>query len=130
MILLAVAFGGALGALCRYLVAVWAAGFLGTFFPWGTFLINISGSFALGLFYTLSLQAAPSSTLRPLVATGFIGAYTTFSTFCVEALNLMRDGEYQRAALYVLASVLLGLAGAWAGATLAQLIIKRGLPGI
>lgn len=130
VVLLAVAFGGALGALCRYLVAIWVAGFLGTLFPWGTLLINLSGSFALGLLYTLSLQAAPSSMLRPLVATGFLGAYTTFSTFCMEAINLMRDGEYHRAALYVLASVLLGLAGAWAGMTLAQLMIKRGFQGV
>lgn len=111
----AIALGGALGAPARYgvaqLIHVPPAGF-----PWATYWTNISGSFALGLILALMLERFPPSRyLRPFVATGFLGAYTTYSTFAVETVVLTKDGHVGLALAYASASLLGGCAMAWAG---------------
>jgi fluoride exporter len=110
-----VALGGALGAPARYemsrLIPVSAGGF-----PWATFWTNVSGSLVLGFILVLIIERFPPSRhLRAFVAVGFLGAYTTYSTFMVESDVLVRDGHAGRAAVYVLASSVVGLAAAWIG---------------
>jgi CrcB protein len=122
-----VAVGSALGGLARWGVATGAARWFGTGFPWGTFLINISGSLFLGWFSTAlaaRLLLSETSWLRPddlrlMVAVGFTGAYTTFSTFEYEAHGLLRDGDGLAGTIYMLGSVLLGLLAVRLGTNLA-----------
>lgn len=110
----AVAAGGALGAPARYAVAEVVS--IGDGFPWATFWTNVSGSLLLGFLLMLVVHRFPPSRfLRPFVATGFLGAFTTFSTFVVEADLLVRDGHPATAAVYVTASLVVGLAAVWAG---------------
>jgi CrcB protein len=92
-------------------------------FPWPTFWTNISGSFALGLFLAFVLERFPPTRyLRPFVATGFLGAYTTYSTFAVEADLLVKDGHAAVALGYAAASLLAGFVAVWAGIWAARLV--------
>jgi CrcB protein len=112
----AVSAGGFLGANARYLVGLWAADRFGTAFPWGTLLINVSGSFVLGFYLTLATERfVGRSTTRLFLATGFLGAYTTFSTFSYETVQMAAAGAVLPAAGYVAGSLLLGIAAAVAG---------------
>ena len=107
---LAVAVGGSLGAMARFLVASVAAQLLGTAFPIGTFIINITGSLFLGWFYTIATERMIlSDTTRLGVAVGFVGAYTTFSTYMFESDALMRDGAVWKATANLVGSVVVGL---------------------
>lgn len=111
----AVALGGALGAPARYGLAELVPAATGGF-PWATFVTNVTGSFALGLVLALVLERFRSIRyLRPFVATGFLGAYTTYSTFAVEIDLLVRDGRGALALAYVAASLVAGLAAVGAG---------------
>ncbi len=117
---LLVMLGGAIGAMLRYGLGAWVQGLLGPGFPWSTFLINITGSFLIGLVLRLSLEGALSPEWRLFLAVGVLGGYTTFSTFSWETLNLVQQGEWLKAFLYVTGSVVLGfglvwLAYRWAG---------------
>jgi CrcB protein len=86
------------------------------FFPWGTFIINLSGSFILGFFMAFAEQRPwVSRETRLLFAVGFVGAYTTFSTYAYQSLRLAQDGQMALAALYIIASVMLGLIAVFAG---------------
>jgi fluoride exporter len=118
--LLLVTLGGALGSLARYGVGLGVAQLFGSTFPLGTVLINISGSFVLGVLVSLSGSMAISSGTRLFLATGFCGAYTTFSTFSVETLNLMEKGSYGLALVYLLGNLVGGVLAAWAGFVLAR----------
>lgn len=115
---LAVFLGGGSGAVCRYLIGHLVGGRYGGAFPLGTALINISGSFALGLIATLLAGTAHAALLTALLATGFLGGYTTFSTYALEGVVLYADGDRGDAALGLLLPVVLGLAGAAVGAAL------------
>lgn len=108
--------GGFLGAIARYAIGGWMTRRYGLAFPYGTFVINISGCFLLGLLLAvLDARASLPSALRLLGPIGFVGAYTTFSTFEYETLRTVQEGQSGLAMLYVLLSVLLGYAAAWAG---------------
>lgn len=108
---LAVAVGGALGALARYGVAT----AIGTrSFPWATLIINVAGSFALGAVLAGAAGRWPAA-VSFFVTVGFLGAFTTFSTFSFEATALIRDGRVVAAGAYVMASVVLGLLASVAG---------------
>jgi len=114
-VLAAIAAGGAMGAPARYglaqLIHVAPAGF-----PWATFWTNVSGSFALGLVMVLILERFPPSRYaRPFVAVGFLGAYTTYSTFAVETDLLVKDGHPLTALAYALGTVVAGGLAVFAG---------------
>jgi len=122
----AIAIGGALGASARYgvtqLITVPPASF-----PWSTFWTNVSGSFALGVVLAIVLERFPPSRYaRAFAATGFLGAYTTYSTFAVETDLLVKDGHAGIAAAYVVASLVTGFAAVFLGMWLAR---GRWLPG-
>jgi fluoride exporter len=112
---LAIAAAGALGALTRWAVNGW---FTQRFpsFPLGTLVINVTGSFLIGvLFVALVERTGASPTLRLALMTGFLGAYTTFSTFSLETLRLLEEGDAGAALSNVLLSVALGLLAVWVG---------------
>jgi CrcB protein len=118
----AVAIGAMLGANLRFLVVNWAAERWGLDFPYGTFIINVSGSFLIGVLLAfLGERMAVNPLWRLFFATGFLGGYTTFSSYAWEALVLAEDGAWLRAGAYVLGSNALGLVGVWLGATLARI---------
>lgn len=116
-----VAVGAMLGANLRYIIGNWAADRLGAEFPYGTFVVNVSGAFVIGFFLALLANRIGVNPMwRLFFATGFLGGYTTFSTYSWEALTLAQAGDWTRAAGYVLGSNVVGLIGVWLGATLAQ----------
>ncbi|MHB8464200.1 MAG: fluoride efflux transporter CrcB [Acidimicrobiales bacterium] len=119
-VLAAISLGGALGAPARYGVAQLIHVAPGSF-PWATFWTNITGSLALGLVVTLVFERfPPSQFLRPFVATGFLGAYTTYSTFAVETDLLVKDGHVPIGVLYAAATLLAGIVPLWLGMTIAR----------
>lgn len=124
MSLLAVASGGALGAAARYIASGWVQDWTGSFFPWGTFAVNVAGCVLLGFAVTWMQSSFSSTEARELVTVGFLASFTTFSTFSYEALAMVRDGELLRAGGYVLGSVMLGLAGVVAGSALASSLLR------
>ena len=114
--ILAVAIGGAVGALARHGVSTAAAAAFGPRFPLGTLIVNVAGSFVMGwLFALFTGRMDISPELRLLVTTGLLGAFTTFSTFSVETLVLLQDGRWLAGAANVLLSVALCLGAAWLG---------------
>jgi len=111
-----------LGANLRFVIGQWAADRLGPELPYGTFLINVSGAFAIGIVLSFIGQRVGVSPLWQLFfATGFLGGYTTFSSYAWEALVLVSGGEWLAAGVYVVGSNVVGFAGVWLGATLARL---------
>ena len=124
-VLLVVAVGGSMGAVARYEVAQLLPVAPGAF-PWATFWTNVSGSFALGFLLILCIELLPRNRyLRPFLATGFLGAYTTFSTFSVEVDLLVKDGHAATGVAYALGSLSTGFAAVWAGMLLARLALER-----
>jgi fluoride exporter len=117
--LMMIGLGGAAGAYSRYRLATWI--FLRTepVFPWGTLAVNMTGSFALGLLLPAVAGEPAALPLRALLTVGFLGAFTTFSSFSLEAVSLAASGRASRAALYIGISLALGLvsiaAGLWLG---------------
>ncbi len=127
----AIGVGGALGTVARYgmerAVVADAAGF-----PWATFGVNVVGSFVLGLVVTLVVERWPGDrVIRPLVAVGFCGGFTTFSTFAVEVDQRVRHGNTATAAAYLVVTLLAGVGAAVAGTTLARgrVLPAAGAPG-
>ena len=118
-----IAVGGSLGSIARYWVGSTVANRLGTKFPYGTFVINISACLIIGFSLTyLGKRAELNPAWRYLVPVGFVGAYSTFSTYEWEALSSLRAGAFALSALYVVASILLGLIAAWGGCLLAEAV--------
>jgi CrcB protein len=118
-----IAIGAALGANARYLVGLWAANRLGAAFPYGTLIVNITGSFLLGFVITLTTERlAFSPETRLLLAVGFLGSYTTFSSYTVESLGLLRDSGLWPGLLNIVANNLIGIICAVLGVYLARLI--------
>ncbi len=114
--LILVGSGGFAGANARYWLARWIADRYGTAFPYGTLVINVSGSLVIGFLITyLNARLSLSPNYRLIFTTGFIGAYTTFSTYTYESLTLMQDGLWARAAAYLIGSVALGMAAVTVG---------------
>ena len=118
---LIVGAGGFIGAIARYAVGVWCGMFWRREFPLGTFLVNVSGCFILGLFLTLAAERLPiDPRLRLFVATGFVGAYTTFSTFEYETQRLTTTGAFGWAIVNVLTSVVAGFLAVQIGVFMAR----------
>ncbi len=122
--LLAVAGGGAIGAVMRYLMHNLVTSTLGTSYPWATLSINVIGSFLLGVCVILfSSIEGLNQALRVFVMIGLLGAFTTFSTFSLDAFNLWERGEYLSMASYIALSVFCSIAGLFAGIFLMRQII-------
>ena len=118
-----IALGGALGSIARYWVGSTVSGRLGARFPYGTLVINMTACVMIGFVLTfLSRRVELNATWRYLVPVGFIGAYSTFSTYEWETLSSMRSGAIALAALYAVGSLVLGLAAVWGGSLLADLV--------
>jgi fluoride exporter len=122
MQLILIAVAGALGAVARYGLGGWIQD-RAAFFPWGTLVVNVLGSLLLGFAFRYLEATAVPAEWRQAVTIGFIGAFTTFSTFSYEAVALAQDGDWQRAGAYVLASVGLGLAAVVVGFGAANLTL-------
>jgi fluoride exporter len=119
--LLLVGGGGFFGAIARHLINVAVARRLGTTWPWATFAINISGCFAIAFFLTLTTERfVVHERWRLLFPVGFVGAYTTFSTYEWEAFRLVEEGAWPRALSYLLASTLAGFGAVWLASKIAR----------
>ncbi len=122
---LMVASGGALGTAARYVMSGAVANAFGETFPWGTLFVNVTGSFLIGFIFTLTApdgRLFVSGQTRQMVMTGFCGGYTTFSSFSLQTLNLMRDGEWLAAGGNILGSVTMCMIGVWLGSLAAGMI--------
>ena len=120
----AVAVGAAAGGVSRYYLSLAIHNRVGAAFPWGTLLVNVTGSLLLGFLmrYTIATPSV-SAEVRLLLTTGFCGGYTTFSTFSYETAMLMEDGQYERAATYAVASVIVAIIATACGFLLARELI-------
>ena len=118
-----VALGGALGASARYLTGLATLRLLGPGFPWGTLAVNVLGSFAMGVVVVLLAQYS-ANRLAPLLMTGFLGGFTTFSAFSLDAATLYERGEVSLAAGYVLASVLFSIGALFLGLAAARGVLQ------
>ena len=118
-----VGLGGALGSLARYVLGLVIYERMGTRFPYGTFVINVSGCFVIGLVLTvLDEQLGLSPAWREAMAIGFIGAFTTFSTFEYETLRAVQHGQAATALTYLVSSVALGFVAVWAGSLVGKVL--------
>ena len=126
MKLLLVCLGGAIGSGARYLVALWAASALGVAFPFGTLIVNLAGSFLLGvLMHVGTSTELLSSDMRLLLATGVLGGFTTYSTFNYETTSYLREGAWTIGALNIAVTVVGCLVAGFAGLALARAIVGR-----
>jgi CrcB protein len=125
MVWLMVALGGAAGAVLRYAVGRLAIAYLGPSTVLGTFLVNVTGSFILGLFITLALERSPvpvNTRLVLMIAVGLLGSYTTFSTFSFESIRLIESGYVLRAGGSILGNVVVSLGAAYLGILLGRAV--------
>ena len=123
MTYLAVALGGALGALARYWTYDLFVHITDSKFPFATFTVNVLGSFLIGVVFVMITERADMGPeVRGVVTVGFLGAFTTFSTFSLDTIGLIEQGQLINAFVYVLSSVLLCIIAAWLGLSLARLL--------
>jgi len=120
-----VALGSALGGVGRYWISGLIAHSVGEVFPWGTLVVNVTGSFVIG--FVAFLTASEGRFLihpdaRVFILVGVCGGYTTFSSFSLQTLMLLRDGDVVRASAYIMVSVAVCMAGVWLGAMLGMLL--------
>jgi len=116
---LVIAVGGALGAVSRYYVTAFVVRTAGGSFPYGTMVVNVLGSFALGFLLVWLQSRTTSAQIRQFVGIGFLGSFTTFSTFSLETVELTRAGEFWRAGGYAVGSLAAGVVAVILGAALA-----------
>jgi len=122
MKILLIGVGGFLGAIGRFYVSKGTMALIGSKIPYGTLAVNVIGSFLLGLVFVLSVEKLViSDNMRMLIAVGFLGAFTTFSTFSVETLYLIEDGAYASAFIYIASNLVLSLVAAFLGMWLGRL---------
>ncbi|WP_028795218.1 fluoride efflux transporter CrcB [Thalassobaculum salexigens] len=122
--LLAVALGGALGAVLRYKTVGWIAHLIGHGFPWGTLAVNVVGSFAMGALIELgALKLNLSGEMRAFLAVGLLGAFTTFSTFSLDVATLWERGAVMATGAYIAASVALSILALFAGLAFVRTVI-------
>lgn len=121
--LMAIAAGGAIGAVARHLMGAGVGRLLGTEFPWGTLAVNVAGSLVMGLLVeAMALAWSPSQATRAFLTVGILGGFTTFSAFSLDVALLMERGTHAAAAGYVLASVGLSVGGLFVGLRLMRLV--------
>ncbi|AMM84476.1 fluoride efflux transporter CrcB [Martelella sp. AD-3] len=120
---LIVAAGGALGSVGRYLVGVLAIRLWGPQFPWGTFVVNVVGSLMIGLLVEAVARALnQSAEMRMFMVTGFLGGFTTFSSFSLDAMTMIERGDLLHAVAYIAASLLLALIAVFAGLAIGRMV--------
>jgi len=123
-VIVAVAFGSAIGGVARYLLATSLQERAGTLFPYGTLAVNLTGCLLIGFVMRLALDTGEfSPALRALLTAGFCGGFTTFSTFAWETMAEVEEGAFHRAGLYVGTSLLLGLFAVWTGSAMARALL-------
>ena len=123
MNIIAIAVGAAIGANLRYSLSIWAAQRWGASFPYGTLIVNVIGSFAIGVVLVLATTRLNlSDPARLLIVTGLLGGFTTFSSLSFETYTLVTSGSWMAAGLYVLSSFGLGIASVFLGAGIARLL--------
>ena len=121
--IIAIAVGGAFGALSRFWATNLANLLFGTDFPYGILIVNIAGSFAIGIVFILLVERSLLPTILGAgIMVGFLGAFTTFSTFSLQALGLMESGRFFAAAMYIAGSVIICILAAALGMLIARLI--------
>ena len=121
---IAIAFGGAIGAVSRYWLYSAVQRLHDSGFPLGTFVVNALGSFLIGVFFVLLAEKAQiAEQWRPIIVVGFLGGLTTFSTFSLDALLLFEQGHYNTALFYIISSIVLCLIAAFAGMQLTRVML-------
>ena len=123
--LLWICLAGAIGTGARYLVALWAARRFGAAFPYGTFLVNVTGCFMIAALMHVAMANAWPATLRAALTIGFLGGFTTYSSFNYETTRLVEEGAMGTATLNVLLTVCTGFAAGWLGLLLARHLVGR-----
>lgn len=118
--------GAGIGGVARYALGGWVQAAGGPSFPWGTLVMNVTGSLLLTLLVGALERTSASPEWRLFLGIGVLGGYTTFSTFSYETVRLIQDGDWQRASGYVASSVLLSIAAAFVGFWLAGALMRRG----
>jgi fluoride exporter len=124
-IALSIALGGSIGALSRYYISKFITNMSGIIFPSGTLVINLTGSLLIGFFYAIFDKTVIPAEIRTFVNVGFIGAFTTFSTFALENVNLFRDGETKLALVNIIVSNVFGLVCVLLGMYIAELLFRK-----
>ena len=125
----AIGVGGAIGAVLRFVISGIAYNLLGQNFPWGTLVVNMIGCFLIRLFSQLFEEMTISPNLRVLILVGGLGAFTTFSTYALENVNLLRDGQFSIAFLNIIVSTAVGIVFVFLGMALANYLtvtLRRG----
>jgi fluoride exporter len=118
-----IGLGGGIGSIARYLCQKWFSENYPQPFPWGTFIVNLSGCFLIGIIYAATEKTSVlSPQLRLLLITGFCGGFTTFSTFAFENMNLLRTGDTIYFLIYTIGSVVLGICAVFAGIAIMKLL--------
>ena len=119
-----IAFGGMIGTLLRYGLSTFVYQRVNDIFPWGTLAVNLSGSLLIGIFYELFNLSVIPSDLRSLITIGFLGAYTTFSTYSLETVNLLHEGEIRLCLINIALNNVLGLLLVMSGMYTVRILIK------
>jgi len=121
-----ISIGGILGAICRYLIKGIHIYHYHENVPINTLMINITGSFVMALILTIAFEIWEfDASIRLGIATGFLGAYTTFSTLCKETVGLLHEGDYFSAISYITVSTMIGIAAAYFGIVLAREVVSK-----
>lgn len=119
-----VALGGAIGSAARFVLSGGVHAWIGSTYPWGTFVVNLAGSFAAGFLWRLFEQLLIAPHLRPFIFIGVLGGFTTFSSYMLETLNLCRDGQYLAACGNMTLHTVCGMVCVMAGWMLAQVVLQ------
>ena len=120
--LLLVGLGGGLGTIARFACQKWFADYHPTHFPWGTFLVNITGCLLIGIFWGITLKSFPANeSWKLFLMTGICGGFTTFSAFTLESMTLLKEQKTGLFFSYIAASILLGIMATYAGMKLSRL---------
>ncbi|MBN1493153.1 MAG: fluoride efflux transporter CrcB [Candidatus Omnitrophica bacterium] len=118
-----IGLGGAIGAIARYMVSGWVYAVTGAYFPWGTFVINLTGSLFIGFLWGAFEEASMSHNMRMFFIVGLLGSFTTFSTFSFENVQLIRDSEFGLMGLNIAISVVGGIAMVFIGMLCVRLLM-------
>lgn len=122
--IVAIALGGALGSVGRFLVAGWVGRVLGINFPWGTLAVNVVGGLVMGLLVGVMAQAwSVSPAIRAFLTVGVLGGFTTFSAFSLETVLLLQRGDILAALAYIVSSVVLSVGAVWCGLRLIRFVV-------